>query len=64
MTLSPRIVRAASSAALAVLGVAAAIGGWGYGVAQDNGQIGPGFLPVALGAIIAVLAIVDTASIT
>ena len=63
MTFSPRIARAAFSAALALLGAAAAIGGWGYGVAQDNGQIGPGFLPVALGAIIAVLAIVDTASI-
>ncbi|MGY3128274.1 hypothetical protein ACVWW9_001773 [Agrococcus sp. UYP33] len=63
MTLSPRIVRAASSAALALLGLAAAIGGWGYGVAQENGQIGPGFLPVALGIIIVVLAGVDTASI-
>ena len=49
MTLTPRIARAAFSAALALLGIAAAIGGWGYGVTQDNGQVGAGFLPVALG---------------
>lgn len=61
MTLSPRIARAAFSAALALLGAAAAIGGWGYGVAQDNGQIGPGFLPVALGVLMVVLGGTDTA---
>lgn len=59
MTLSPRIARAAFSAALALLGVAAAIGGWGYGVTQDNGQVGAGFLPLALGTIMALLAGVD-----
>lgn len=59
MTLSPRIARAAFSAALALLGLAAAIGGWGYGVAQDNGQIGPGFLPVALGILMVVLGGID-----
>ena len=61
MTLSPRIARAAFSAALALLGVAAAIGGWGYGVTQDNGQVGAGFLPLALGVIMALLAGVDVA---
>lgn len=61
MTFSPRIARAAFSAALALLGAAAAIGGWGYGVAQDNGQIGPGFLPVALGVLMVVLGGIDTA---
>lgn len=59
MTFSPRIARAAFSAALALLGVAAAIGGWGYGVAQDNGQIGAGFLPVVLGVLMAVLGGID-----
>ncbi|MFA4841077.1 MAG: tripartite tricarboxylate transporter TctB family protein [Agrococcus sp.] len=59
MTISPRIARAAFSAALALLGLAAAIGGWGYGVAQDNGQIGPGFLPVTLGILMAVLGGID-----
>ena len=59
MTLTPRIARAAFSAALALLGIAAAIGGWGYGVTQDNGQVGAGFLPVALGIIMALLAGAD-----
>ncbi|MGM1028455.1 MAG: tripartite tricarboxylate transporter TctB family protein [Actinomycetota bacterium] len=63
MTLSPRIARAAFSAALVLLGVAAAIGGWGYGVAQENGQIGAGFLPLVLGIVVALLAAVDTATI-
>jgi putative tricarboxylic transport membrane protein len=59
VTFSPRIARAAFSAALALLGLAAAIGGWGYGVAQDNGQIGPGFLPVVLGILMVVLGGID-----
>lgn len=59
MTLSPRIARAAFSAALALLGTAAAIGGWGYGIAQDNGQIGAGFLPVVLGVLMALLGGLD-----
>ena len=59
MTLTPRIARAAFSAALALLGIAAAIGGWGYGVTQDNGQVGAGFLPLALGIIMALLAGAD-----
>lgn len=60
MTLTPRIARVAFSAALALLGIAAAIGGWGYGVTQDNGQIGAGFLPLVLGVIMALLAGADT----
>ncbi len=59
MTLTPRIARAAFSAALALLGIAAAVIASGYGVTQDNGQVGAGFLPVALGAIMALLAGAD-----
>lgn len=59
MTLTPRIARVAFSAALALLGIGAAIGGWGYGVTQENGQVGAGFLPVALGVLMAVLAGAD-----
>lgn len=61
MTLTPRIARVAFSAALALLGIGAAIGGWGYGVTQDNGQVGAGFLPLALGVIMALLAGADVA---
>jgi putative tricarboxylic transport membrane protein len=59
VTLTPRIARVAFSAALALLGIVAAIIGWGYGVTQDNGQVGAGFLPVALGIIMALLAGAD-----
>jgi hypothetical protein len=51
--------KAAFSAVLAVAGAAAAIGGAGYGITQENGQIGAGFLPVVLGTALAVLAGVD-----
>ncbi|MEV7631426.1 tripartite tricarboxylate transporter TctB family protein [Microbacterium sp. NPDC089318] len=61
MTSTARTARAASTATLAVLGVVAAIIGASYGVLQDNGQIGAGFLPVALGVILALLAIIDLA---
>nr|WP_274606962.1 tripartite tricarboxylate transporter TctB family protein [Agrococcus sp. KRD186] len=44
---------------MALLGVAAAIGGWGYGVTQDNGQVGAGFLPLALGVLMILLAGAD-----
>ena len=52
MTLSPVTVRAAFNAALAVVGAAAAIGGASYGITQENGQIGAGFLPVILGSLL------------
>lgn len=59
MITTPRIARAAASAALVVLGVAAALLGAGYGFTKDNGQIGAGFMPVVLGVVMAVLAVVD-----
>lgn len=57
--MSPRITRAAASAALVVVGVVAALIGAGYGFTTDNGQIGAGFMPVVLGVVMAVLAVVD-----
>ncbi|MFE5670146.1 tripartite tricarboxylate transporter TctB family protein [Agromyces sp. NPDC056523] len=57
------IVRAAFSAALAVVGAAAAIVGASYGITQENGQVGAGFLPVVLGTLLAVLAAVDVVQI-
>ena len=59
MKLTPVTAKAAFSAVLAVVGVAAAIGGWAYGVLQENGQIGAGFLPFILGIALAALATVD-----
>lgn len=63
MTPSPRIVRAAGSGALAVLGAVAAIMAVGYGVTQDNGQIGAGFLPLVLGLVVALLGAIDAGAI-
>ncbi|WP_448002498.1 tripartite tricarboxylate transporter TctB family protein [Agromyces bauzanensis] len=51
--------KAAFSAVLAVVGVAAAVGGAGYGITQENGQIGAGFLPFVLGIALAALAAID-----
>jgi putative tricarboxylic transport membrane protein len=48
-----------ASAVLAVLGVAAVLGGLGYGVTVEGGEIGPGFLPVLSGGLVAVFAILD-----
>jgi hypothetical protein len=58
---SPVTAKAAFSAVLAVVGVAAAIGGVSYGMMQENGQIGAGFLPAVLGTALALLAAVDVA---
>jgi putative tricarboxylic transport membrane protein len=48
-----------ASAVLAVLGVGAVLGGLGYGVTVEDGEIGPGFLPVMAGGLVAVFAILD-----
>jgi putative tricarboxylic transport membrane protein len=48
-----------ASAVLTVLGVAAVLGGLGYGVTVEDGEIGPGFLPVLSGALVAVFGLLD-----
>ena len=48
------------TAVLAVLGLAAALIGWQYGFFVD-GQVGPGFLPVATGAFILVASLAELA---
>jgi putative tricarboxylic transport membrane protein len=48
-----------ASVVLAVIGVAAVLGGLGYGVTVEDGEIGPGFLPVLSGGLVAVFAILD-----
>lgn len=57
--MSPRIARVAASGVLVVVGAVAALIGSGYGFTTDNGQIGAGFMPVVLGVVMAVLAVVD-----
>lgn len=59
MIMSPRIARVAASGVLVVVGAVAALIGSGYGFTTDNGQIGAGFMPVVLGVVMAVLAVVD-----
>ncbi len=59
ITMSKDAARIACSAALAVLGAAAFCGGLGYGLTNDDGTVGTGFLPAGAGAVIVVLALVD-----
>lgn len=48
-----------ASAVLAVIGVAAVLGGLGYGVTVEDGEIGPGFLPVLSGGLVAIFGVLD-----
>lgn len=41
------------------IGAAAIISGFGYRVVLDNGQIGPGFMPLLAGVLIVVFALID-----
>jgi putative tricarboxylic transport membrane protein len=49
-------------AVLALIGVAALIAGIGYGLTDDKGQVGTGFLPVVAGGALAVLAVAEVIS--
>jgi hypothetical protein len=49
-------------ALLALLGVAALMAGFGYGLTDDRGQVGTGFLPVVAGGALAVLAVAEVIS--
>ncbi|WP_309066536.1 tripartite tricarboxylate transporter TctB family protein [Microbacterium sp.] len=57
--MTARTARVAASAALAVLGVVAALMGAGYGFTKEDGQVGAGFMPVVLGVVMTVLAVLD-----
>lgn len=59
MTISTRIAGAGFSLALAIIGVVAVVLGLGYGMFREGDEIGDGFLPVVLGAVITVLAVID-----
>jgi len=52
-------VAVVSSVVLALIGIGAVIGGIGYGVIEEDGLIGPGFLPTMAGGLVAVFAIGD-----
>lgn len=52
-------VAVASSILLALIGIGAVIGGIGYGVIEEDGLIGPGFLPTMAGGLVAIFAIGD-----
>lgn len=58
MTVAAR-VGIAFSIVLALLGIGAVIGGIGYGVIEEDGLIGPGFLPTLAGGLVAIFAIGD-----
>src|SRR3954447_2324460 len=52
----------AASIVLALIGIAAVLGGTGYGMFVDRGEVGPGFLPVVAGSLVAIFAAVDVAN--
>jgi putative tricarboxylic transport membrane protein len=54
-----KVAGIAFSAVLAAVGVAAVLGGLGYGAFGEEGRIGPGFLPVLAGGLVAFFAILD-----
>jgi hypothetical protein len=55
-------VAIATSVILALLGIGAVIGGISYGVIEEDGLIGPGFLPTMAGGLVAIFAIGDIVS--
>jgi hypothetical protein len=54
-----KVAGIAFTAVLAALGLAAVIGGLGYGAFGEKGLIGPGFLPVLAGGLVALFAVID-----
>lgn len=48
-----------ASIVLALVGISAMIGGIGYGVTVEGGEIGPGFLPALSGALVGGFAVLD-----
>ncbi|MET4639327.1 tripartite tricarboxylate transporter TctB family protein [Mycetocola sp. 2940] len=57
-----KVAGIAFTAVLAAVGIAAVIGGLMYGVFAEDGLIGPGFLPVMSGGLVALFAISDIIS--
>jgi putative tricarboxylic transport membrane protein len=55
----PRAQRRVANSGLATLGVAAVIIGAGYGVFDESGRIGPGFMPVLAGGLMALFGLLD-----
>lgn len=48
---------------LGATGIAAAVGGLGYGVTDDQGRVGTGFLPFATGAALVLLSLAELAGV-
>jgi putative tricarboxylic transport membrane protein len=57
-----KVAGIAFTAVLAAVGVFAVFGGLGYGAFGEEGRIGPGFLPVMAGGLVALFAISDVVS--
>jgi hypothetical protein len=57
-----KVAGIAFTAVLAAVGVAAVVGGLGYGAFGEEGRIGPGFLPVMAGGLVALFGVSDVVS--
>jgi putative tricarboxylic transport membrane protein len=54
-----KVAGIAFTAVLAAVGIAAVLGGIGYGAFGEEGRIGPGFLPILAGGLVAFFALFD-----
>jgi putative tricarboxylic transport membrane protein len=57
-----KVAGIAFTAVLATVAIAAVVGGLGYGAFGEDGRIGPGFLPVLAGGLVAFFAVIDIVS--
>ena len=57
-----KVAGIAFTAVLAAVGIAAVFGGLSYGAFGEEGRIGPGFLPVMAGGLVALFALSDIVS--
>lgn len=58
---TPQLSDVIGTALLGVIGLVAAVMGWGYGFTEEGGEVGPGFLPVVTGGFIVVASLTEIA---
>ncbi len=57
----PELSDVIGTSILAIVGLFAAISGFGYGVTVENGQVGPGFLPMVTGGFVFLASLAEIA---
>ncbi|WP_309132601.1 tripartite tricarboxylate transporter TctB family protein [Brevibacterium sp.] len=57
----PELSDVIGTTVLAIIGLAAMVAGFGYGMTVENGQVGPGFLPVVTGGFVLLASLAEIA---